>query len=120
MEKVNCKLCGKPSDPQEYENSRIREIMEEQNVCFNCALWLWHHELDQNDPNRQGRVAIIDGTHWLIGDGKGFVKGCCGTEQRIRFKDGREVVTDDLWCQGDIPEHFRHLFPDNAEFVKPN
>ena len=117
MEKVNCKLCGEPSDPQKYD-SRIGEIMEEQNVCYNCAFWLWQHECDQRDPRRRGRFAVINGSHYVLGDGKGAFQGHYGDSFTVRFNDGRVVVNNDLWHQGEIPEHLRHLFPDNAEFVK--
>ena len=37
----------------------------------------------------------------------------------IRFTDGREVITHNLWHQGTIPKHFRARLPDNAVFVVP-
>ena len=118
MEKKTCKLCGKPSEPEHYDLDRIREIMEEQHVCFKCAFWLWQHECDQNDPKREGRFAVIGGRHYVLGDGKGYFKGFGGAEHIIRFNDGHEVACSDLWHQGEIPAHLRHLFPDNAEFVR--
>jgi hypothetical protein len=35
----------------------------------------------------------------------------------IQFKDGREVQTNNLWCQSVIPEHFWDMFEINARFV---
>ncbi len=51
---------------------------------------------------------------FLLGGFRGFG----GREFRIRFYDGRtDVVTRNLWHQGIIPEHYRALLPDNAEWV---
>jgi hypothetical protein len=49
------------------------------------------------------------------------MRGFGGHEFHIRFTDGREeaeVETSNLWCQGNIPEHFSKLLPNNAEFVR--
>ena len=123
MEKTNngtCTLCEGKHNPENYIQDRIREIMEEKHLCFRCANWLWQHELDQNDPARQGNVAVINGKHYLIcpsNDGN-WPSGFGGVRFKIRFLDGREVICDNLWHQGEIPDHLRHLFPDNAVFVK--
>jgi hypothetical protein len=41
-----------------------------------------------------------------------------GARSTIRFRDGRSVVTHNLWCQGEVPAHFREALPDNAEFIR--
>jgi len=45
--------------------------------------------------------------------------GCAGRRFWIRFFDGRTITTNNLWCQGEIPEEFREELPDNAEFYTP-
>ena len=40
--------------------------------------------------------------------------GFGGTPWRVRFFDGRVVVTNDLYGEGEIPPWFRHMFPPNA------
>lgn len=113
-----CKFCNKPSEPERYNLDRIREIMEEQDVCFHCAYWLMQHELDESHTKAGlRRGVVIGGTHYTLGDGKSFFKGFAGRRWTIRFTDGETVTTDDLWHQGEIPDHLRHLFPDNATFV---
>lgn len=72
-----------------------------------------------DDAKEPDRVAIIDGTHYYIGDEDSketYFRGFAGAHFTIRFYDGRVVETTNLWCQGDIPEEFRDLFPNNAEF----
>jgi hypothetical protein len=65
-------------------------------------------------------VARIDGKHYLIGDEDSkAMRGFGGVKYTIRFFDGREVTTTNLWSQGEIPEEIRELYlPDNAEFVE--
>ena len=46
--------------------------------------------------------------------------GCAGRRFWIRFNDGRTITTNNLWCQGTIPEDFRDKLPDNAEFYTPD
>ena len=123
MEKTNndtCTLCGGKHDPENYLQDRIREIMEEKHLCFRCANWLWQHELDRTKTARLGNVAIINGKHYVLNPSNGgnWPSGFGGARFKIRFNDGREVVCNNLWHQGEIPEHLRHLFPDNAAFVK--
>lgn len=36
---VTCTMCGKQDNLENWEASRIREIMQEKRLCFNCALW---------------------------------------------------------------------------------
>lgn len=120
MSKNTCTHCGQPSIPENYQEGSITKIMTEKHLCFNCAFWHWQHDLDSNDPARQGNVAVIDGNHYVLGpdNNVNWPSGFCGARFYIRFNDGREVSTNNLWGQGKIPTHLRHLFPDNAVFVE--
>lgn len=60
----------------------------------------------------------IRGRHYQIEpDTRHGMKGFGGYEHRIRFTDGREVVSHNLWTQGEIPSDYLDRLPDNAEFV---
>lgn len=63
----------------------------------------------------------IAGCHYVIGtqdeSAPAHCRGFGGAVYRIRFHDGREVTTCDLWKQGVIPPRFRDRLPDNAAFV---
>lgn len=68
-------------------------------------------------------VARIEGRHYIIGP-KGapsYMKGFDGRPFAIRFTGGphagKVIHTDNLWYQGEIPEEYRSLLPDNAEFA---
>lgn len=66
-------------------------------------------------------TARINGWHYQIGDESPSyapTRGFGGERHTIRFRDGREVVTTNLWTQGEIPAYLRNELPDNAEFVK--
>lgn len=109
-----CKICNK-----EYQNhyaGEIALIMEGRGVCFDCAFWIWQHSLDLKG-NRD--FAIINGAHYVLCPHTdiNWPVGSCGRKYRVRFFDGRVVDCDNLWHQGQIPEHFRDIMPDNAEFV---
>lgn len=75
-----------------------------------------------SDPN----VVVVNGTHYTIGDpphtmkpkgSSGLGLGYAGARWNIKFKDGRIVVTHNLWYQGSIPEAYRGAMQDNAEFL---
>jgi len=46
-------------------------------------------------------------------------KGFGGRDFSIKFYDGRDIKTSNLWYQGEIPERFKEFLSDNAEFVYP-
>lgn len=121
MEKTNndtCTLCGGKHNPENFSRSRIREIMEEKHLCSKCAYWLERDEIDRTKPKYA--FAVIGGWHYVLcpSNGGNWPSGFGGARFKIRFHDGHEVVCDNLWGQGKIPDHLRHLFPDNAAFVK--
>jgi hypothetical protein len=45
-----------------------------------------------------------------------YMKGHAGAWFGIRFNDGREVETTNLWFRGDVPEEYKEDLPDNAVF----
>jgi hypothetical protein len=90
----------------------------EARLCFSCNYWLKLVDV-KDDP----RTVRIDGGHYIIlpdGDGPvgGLFQGFGGRRFTIEFFDGRQAVTNNLWNQGDIPEHFRVRLPDNARFIR--
>lgn len=72
------------------------------------------HKDDPNQVRVHGKVSHIgpeDPTipHYMRGHGGGWYG--------IRFFDGREVESTNLWEQGEIPEEYKDELPDNAVFV---
>lgn len=108
-----CERCGVHVENRFTEDTA--RGLEERRRCLDCGFWE-NYERRRDDSG----MVRIDGQHYVIagelrpGDcGPGFG----GREFRIRFHDGRKVVTRNLWHQGEIPERFRTTLPDNASFV---
>jgi len=84
------------------------------NNCFDCSFWL--EKTDYPDDMKTHQV-IIDGQHYLFHDTDSFIKGFGGRRFKIQFFDGRIIETNNLWFQGEIPDQFRSMLPDNADFL---
>ena len=79
----------------------------------------WSDQLAYDKEQSNHTVAIINGHHYVIGpedDTKKCARGFGGDKFVIRFFDGTEVTTTNLWYQGQIPNEFAELFPNNADF----
>ena len=89
--------------------------------CFHERFWLEHKEAYLN-----GKPYIIIDGHLYLDDGN--VKnprdtrmlGHSGRVFHIRMYDSREIETNNLWYIGEIPESYRNVLANNAEFVKEN
>ena len=112
-----CVECKQEPVVREGQYISWRE-MRLQKVCFTC--WFWREKLQYADIPNSVRV---DNVHYYLypdipkGEDLWFA-GHGGRRFKIKFHDGREVTTHNLWCQGGIPAHFRDRLPNNAEFVE--
>ena len=60
----------------------------------------------------------VDGDHYICcPNTNAYFKGFGGREFKILFDDGRKVVSQNLWHQGNIPESHRKRLPNNAKFL---
>lgn len=105
-----CTKCGRVVATN-YSN---KEDLIADNICFGC--WFWKKYVARKDDYD---VVRVKGEHYVIqeDDPKSYFKGFGGSEFKIRFHSGREVISHNLWYQGVIPEHFRAELPDNAVFI---
>lgn len=113
MDLVTCRRCGK-REPLLYP-PRINLKLAKARLCYEC--WYW---TDKVRRKRNRKIARIAGRHYYIADENAErIEGRehAGSPYRIRFFDGREVETTNLWSQGVIPTPYRKLLPDNAVFV---
>lgn len=110
---MNCAKCGKEESNKHM--GPVAEIMKIRGLCFRCAFW--SEKVDNRDLPE---VARIGGGHYTVAPegGPSHRRGFGGERFTIRFFDGREVTTTNLWHQGEIPDDFRAELPDNAEFVR--
>lgn len=113
----NCKLCnGLISSNYVTE---VRQQLIERNLCFNCNFW--HDKLikyESNDP----RVFVIEGVMYYRSNDeidRGQFRGHGGRGFKIQKLDDEDeiIVTNNLWCNGDVPEHFKDKIKDNAKFI---
>lgn len=114
---ITCTMCGKVDYPYQTSSPNREEQIEHQ-LCFTCNFWRCYEEMKED-----GRTVRINGFHYRIGaePQAGRPSSWCGfggREFKIRFHDGREVISHNLWCQGQIPGHFLASMPDNAVFFK--
>lgn len=112
--KYLCRLCGKEDDTESWLESTRMAV---EKLCFNCNFWD-KLVVIKDDP----KTVRVKGTHYIIGpepkNERALFLGFGGRRFDIRFKDGREVSTRNLWCQGEIDHKFREQLPDNAEFIE--
>lgn len=105
-----CIECGK-HEAAKYLNN---EKMVSRRLCFFCNFWTNH----ANNPNG----IRVNGKHYTIGaehpKTERHLRGFCGDKFHFRKHDGAEIVSTNVWFQGDIPERFRERMPDNAVIVE--
>ncbi len=112
-----CRECGGDGTPNRWQ-ARVGRVLVANQLCLTCQAWA-ENVASRDEPE----MVRAEGRHHIIGPEAeprlpgGLMRGCGGARFRIRFFDGREVETTNLWNQGAIPEHFRERLPDNAEFV---
>jgi hypothetical protein len=117
-EVITCSECGNEETLRWNEDAN--QYLRSTGLCFNCGFWLekliWAASGDRTDEGQ--RVARINHNHYVIKpDTSSWWKGFGGAGYYIRFNSGDEVLTHNLWHQGEIPERFRDQLPDNAEWI---
>lgn len=110
-----CSNCGS-LEPNKYMEPINSQMIAAQ-LCFKCNFWQGI-ALSSKSPNS----VRIKGKHYFIhkdasSDCPKSMLGFGGRKFVIKFLDGRTVVTNNLWHQGDIPVSFQDTLFDNAEFV---
>lgn len=93
-------------------------LLKEKGICFHCEFW------ESKIPSLSNpRRIIVDGEcYWRDDDApagtRGFL-GFGGAEFKIkRFDTPEIIISHNMWGQGPIPDRWRDIFKDNAEFVK--
>ncbi len=108
-----------------------------EHVQFTRAFWdqkvEWMNNGDMTIPRKGDgdkvprRVARIDGHHYIVGHepSKDELRrnsmhgglGHGGREFKIRFHNGDEITTRNLWAQGRIDPEYLSILTDNAVFI---
>jgi hypothetical protein len=76
----------------------------------------WNQILQYKDDPDSVRCK---GWHYTIFEDsdKTYDNGYGGMGYIIKFFDGREAETTNLRCNGEIPEEYKELLPDNANII---
>jgi hypothetical protein len=108
--KEPCKICGGIVDIGYRE---VGYKLKRKNICFDCNFW----EGIIEDKDSKIRV-FADHVAYRVGVEnpnpyfEGF-KGFGGRGFKItNLKTGEEIISHNLWCNGDIPELFWDRLPD--------
>lgn len=107
---MKCIICGKEIEKSKYTNAILCS-----SKCFDIHYWNEKVEVKDNP-----RIARINGEQYYIDDenSTSSFRGFGGAKSKIRFFDGREITTTNLWYNGKIPDSHIELLPNNAEFIK--
>lgn len=102
-----CSECGSPYSTNYVEP--VKQMLLAAGICHSCDHF-------RRLIGRKHALRIA-GVHWMGKPGdKG--DGCGGRTFNVRMLEtGEEFQTSNLWCQGNIPAHFKDRLPDNAEFI---
>lgn len=107
-----CRECGKADEANYLPSTRNRMLRDQ--LCFGCLYWIKIIE-----EGRGPEVVIAAGHYYAVHPyvEKGRPRhslGYGGAVFYFRFKDGREVRSNDVWNGSPIPARFRKRLPDNA------
>ena len=108
----NCPCCGGYIKTT-FTKPTKSEIIQKK-LCFSCLHW--NKILDDlSNPNR----FIIGGNAYChVEQKEGYFQGHGGRTFRIKRYDTNEVfVSNNLWCQGQIPIHLKDRIKNNACFI---
>ena len=102
-----CRVCGK-----EITNKRwYTPICSDK--CFTKDFWN-QKVARKKDPNQ---VVINGQVYYIANENAAGERGFGGAVHYIKFFDGREVRTTNLWANGEMPEEYREKLPDNANWM---
>lgn len=106
---MNCIICGK-----EIEKSSFSHKVICSSECFHIDFW--NEQIEDKNNSKSVRV---NGEQYHIGSehSNPSFRGFGGAKYKIKFFDGREVTSTNLWYNGKIPESFKDSLLDNAEFT---
>lgn len=104
---VCCRECGTTVNAAEWVN--VGEL-ERERLCNDCLKWM---KLTRFADRPE--VVRVGGVHYIVhpDDAENW-RGSDAREYHVRFLDGRELQTTNLWSQGVIPARWRERLPDNA------
>lgn len=126
----NCRICNAP-EVAGYLDHIAKELRDQQ-LCFDCHFWQekikWrqeenldcfvingnHYKVDIDEDPKNRRFSGFGGSRFHIRRLPPFAVA-------LRFEGSKfktDIITHNLWHQGTVPDRFRDVLCDNAEFIK--
>lgn len=117
---VTCSECGEDDEVSCFQ-AKTRQLVA-RSLCFNCDYWHGIIASVRADDGKRSlpRVAVVGGRFYVVkpmSTARADLRGFGGMHKRIRWHDGLEAESNDLWNGSDIPERFRDRLADTAEFL---
>lgn len=121
-----CKHCGQIFGTR--YNPPYDTILAETSTCFSCHLWIER----SNQYKVDGRIMIVNWEWYTVANESatiGHFRGFGGREFKFEIIDeafvpgslpkriGKVITGTNVWYGGEIPEHLRHLFYNNAKIL---
>jgi len=117
-----CKECGEREQNHFFKS--VAAYLTREQLCHSCSHWYEKIRWKANESESYHNIAaVVEGTHYTIHNkvnNPGSHCGHGGSLFRVRWFDGRVKESNDVWCQGSIPDRFRERLPDTAEFLDPH
>ncbi len=113
-----CQVCG-DVELAEYCDQQLIGKLKEKEICHTCNFWI--NDI-LGDMDKRLVVKFGDRKRVYYDDGfktnkKPFM-GSGGDKWEYRRIGEEEVtVSNDVWCNGDVPPHLEHLFKINCEIL---
>jgi hypothetical protein len=115
----NCAHCNVEHKPV-CNTDEYNKFLFTNKWCQNCAFWLRKQNMYGTGFDKH---FVVDNTMYLAHNSKSpseggpTMRGHGGRETIVLFSNNTTITTTNLWCQGEIPEDMKSLFPVNAKFV---
>ena len=112
-----CYICGKRiEDDEPYYSVGPNSYICANNECYNIH-W-WDKLSARYVTNVYHEYLVVDNKLYSIGADEDEPRGFGGKHWIIEFFDGVRRETNSLWFLADIPEDKKHIFKENARFLK--
>lgn len=112
-----CKHCGEMVSTNYNEETKKR--LTDKNLCHSCDFWFAVKET-LNEPDRFVVNHIAYRVKPDVPKGRltsGFI-GFGGAEFKFQDTNGTITISHNVWSNGEVPECFYDLIPDNAILIK--
>ena len=111
-----CKECG--SEINLHYREDVKERLARLSLCHKCDHWNGQYQISLQHKLSEGQSLRIDGVHYRIApEDRPGPRGFGGSRFTFVLEDGTQLESSNVWCQGEIPEHWKSRLPDNARMA---